>query len=112
MMKIIAIQIITIILLTKLCIYAIGAPAQRNQPEIWSLNLPDLQGQLGKTLNNPGYMNHRQSDDDDDDPSFRDAVATYGRNRWNNFRNSFVEFWDILRAGGRGIRSWFVSDND
>ena len=66
-----------------------------------------MNGQLGPINGN----NKRQSYDDDDCPSFKDAVTTYGRNRWNNFRDSFVEFWDIIKAGGRGIRGWFVSDH-
>ncbi|XP_053206074.1 uncharacterized protein LOC128390736 [Panonychus citri] len=114
-MKIIIIQIVSIIL-TKLLLPVMGGPSteqrKNNNPEVWSFNLPDLPGQLGAiNTNNQNFINKRQ-DDDEDDPSFRDAVTTYGRNRWNNFRNSFVEFWDIVRAGGRGIRGWFVSDND
>lgn len=82
---------------------------ERSEPIVWSFNLADLPGQMAPISRN-GYTS-RQSEEDED-PTFRDAVSTYGRNRWNNFRNSFTEFWDIVRAGGRGVRGWFVNEND
>jgi len=82
----------------------------RSEPIIWSFNLADIPGYHMAPISRNGYTS-RQSDEEED-PTFRDAVSTYGRNRWNNFRNSFTEFWDIVRAGGRGVRGWFASDND
>lgn len=55
------------------------------------------------------------NDDDDsgDDVGFADAVSSYSRNRWNNFKTGFVELGDIFRAAGRGIRSLFTgNEND